>query len=165
MVVPVEKPTVTQQTQVNGHGPRAASNGAKPTNGATTKAPLACPRCAAPLWITYEEPECLQCGYVDYTYTPPVAPDARKSIISTATHFVLRYVGDFPALADTLAHVQVQRVRNFVVHAVQCPFCDQAMVQSSLSGNRKGIREGRYKCPQGHRLSLTPDRNGGQGWK
>ena len=30
-----------------------------------------CPRCDASLVSSYHEPQCLQCGYVDYSYSPP----------------------------------------------------------------------------------------------
>ena len=159
MVVPLVKPTVIQteddsfvQTHTN------------PEHAATASRKMVCPRCEAPLYITYEEPECLQCGYVDYRYTVPGVA-ASKSIISSATRYVIRYVGTFPALMDLIAHVQVQRVRNFVVHGVKCPFCDRQMIQSSISGNRKGVREGRYRCEEGHRVSLTPAKDGSLGWK
>lgn len=159
MVVPVAKPTVTQETDSLEESLKETSN------GTSTSSRMVCPRCEAPLWINYDEPECLHCGYVDYQYTPPNNGKAKKSIISTATHYVLRYVGDFPALSDKLVHAQVQRVRNFVVHDVECPFCSRQMIQSSLSGNRRGVREGRYKCPEGHRVALTPTKDGGLGWK
>ena len=86
-------------------------------------------------------------------------------MVSAATHFVLRYVGDFPALSETLTHVRLVRVRNRVVYDVTCPFCGKAMVQSSLSGKRREVREERYKCEEGHRVSLTPGKNGHLGWK
>ena len=159
MVVPIAKPTVTQEHDVSRDSPRGASN------GASTGSRTVCPRCNAPLWINYDELECLHCGYVDYQYTPPSNGNGRKSIISTATHYVIRYVGEFSTLSDTLAHVRVQRVRNFVVYGVECPFCGKQMIQSSLSGNRRGVRECRYKCDEGHRVSLTPDKNGSLGWK
>ena len=85
--------------------------------------------------------------------------------MSSATRYIIRYIGAFPALTDLTAHVHVERVRNFVVHGVKCPFCDKQMIRSSVSGNRKGVREGRYRCDEGHRVSLTPDKNGGLGWK
>lgn len=124
-----------------------------------------CPRCNTLLRINYEEPECLQCGFVDYAYTPEVTRKKTKSIVSTGTHYVLRYVGDFPTLSHTLTHVKLRRQRNRVVYGVTCPFCGQEMEQSSLSGKRREVREERYKCLDGHRVSLTPGRNGSLGWK
>jgi len=124
-----------------------------------------CPRCAAALVTTYYEPECLPCGYADYRSTPVGVNGRSRSLIATATKSVLRYVGDSPMLADTLTYVQLRRVKNRVVYGVRCPFCSGSMEQSALSGKRKEVREERYKCEDGHRVSLTPARNGALGWK
>ncbi len=59
----------------------------------------------------------------------------------------------------------VERVRNFVVPGVECPFCNKQMIRSSVSGNQEGVREGHYRCDEGHRVSLTADKSGGLGWK
>ncbi len=124
-----------------------------------------CPRCNALLRINYDEPECLQCGYADYTYNPSTLNRSRKSLLAAGTRYVLRYVGEFPSLIDTIAHVKLQRLRNRIVYGVCCPFCSRPMMQSSLSGKRKEVREERYKCAEGHRVSLTPSRGGNLGWK
>ena len=86
-------------------------------------------------------------------------------MISSGTRYVLRYVGDFPSLSETLTHVQLRRLRNRVVYSVTCPFCQGEMEQSSLSGKRREMREERYRCTDGHRVSLTPTPNGALGWK
>lgn len=126
---------------------------------------LTCPRCTAQLRINYDEPVCLQCGYVDYQYTPPSPAKRLTNLISAGTSYVVRYVGEFPSLADTLAYVYLKRLRNRAVYGVACPFCSRQMEQSSLSGKRREVREERYKCPEGHRLSLMPGKNGSLGWK
>ena len=125
-----------------------------------------CPRCDASLVSTYYEPQCLQCGYVDYSYSPPTQI-GRKNLLSSSTRYVFRYIGDFPKFAETLAHVQVRRLRNRIVFGVTCPFCkdDVDMEPTSLSGRRKQIREERYRCRAGHRVSLIPRRDGSMGWK
>ena len=107
----------------------------------------------------------LQCGYVDYQYSPPEAAMAKKSIISTATGYVLRYVGPFPNLSDRVTNVRLLRFRNRVRYDVNCSFCNTAMTESPLSGERRELREERYKCSDGHRVSLIPDRSGSLGWK
>ena len=126
----------------------------------------ACPRCEASLVSNYYEPHCLQCGYVDYSYTPP-SKIGKKNLMSAGTLYVFRYMGDSPTLSETLAHVQLRRLRNRIVFGVTCPFCDDdvEMEQSSLSGKRKEIREERYRCPYGHRVSLIPRKDGNMGWK
>lgn len=125
--------------------------------------PMTCPRCDSSLRITYHEPECILCGYVDYEYKPKI--NGSKALLSSATRYILRYVGEFPELSETLAHVQVQRERNRVVFRVNCPFCHSSMTQTSLSGKRREAREERYKCSEGHRVSLTPWKGGSLGWK
>ena len=126
---------------------------------------MICPRCEAQLRMNYDEPECLQCGYVDYHYTSPAPSNGHKSIIGAGTRFILRYVGEFPSLVETLTYVQLRRLRNRVVYGVTCPFCGGDMEQSSLSGKRREVREERFSCALGHRVSLTPGRNGDLGWK
>ena len=124
----------------------------------------ACKRCGTRMVMSYDEPECLVCGYVEYSYTREFSGD-RENLLSTATRYVLRYVGDFPALTETLAHVKLIRIRNRVGFAVNCPFCEQIMEESSLSGKRPEVREQRYKCTDGHRVSLIPNNSGMMGWR
>ena len=147
------------------------------TNGAaepTVSVPLvsapavrrhSCPRCSTRLVNGYDEPQCLTCGYADYVNTRDGLRDGGQNVLSTATRYILRYVGEFPTLAETLAHVKLIQVRNRVVFAVNCPFCEKAMDQSSLSGKRPEAREQRYKCMEGHRVSLVPVKNGMLGWR
>ena len=155
MVVPLVMPTVTRENETFAQAPAQQE--------ANTR--MECPRCEAPLRITYEEPECLQCGYVDYRYTAPAAGAGKKSLISSATRYVIRYIGTFPALTDLSAHVHVEQVRNFVLHGVKCPFCNKQMIRSSVKGNRDGVRKGFYRCDEGHRVSLITDKDGSLGWK
>ena len=126
---------------------------------------LTCPRCMTLLRVNYDEPLCLQCGYVDYSYVSKSSQMKKKNLVSAGTRYVLRYVGDFPTLTNTLTHVKLIRVRNRVIYGVNCPFCRKGMTQSSLSGKRREVREERYKCNQGHRVSLTPGKDGSLGWK
>ena len=136
-----------------------------PRGVASSATPTLCRRCDTRLIRGYDEPQCPSCGYVDYSHAPEDAPDRAKCLISSATLHVLRYVGDFPSLSETLTHVKLIRVRNRVMYAVNCPFCERAMDQSSLSGKRPDVREQRYKCMDGHRVSLVPSKNGALGWK
>ncbi len=131
---------------------------------ATTKPLSLCPRCDSDLVISYHEPECLLCGFVDYAYTP-VKRIGTKSVVSDGARFILRYVGDFSSLSETLANVRLRRLRNRVIYGVECPFCGGQMDQSSLSGKRREVREERYKCESGHRISLLPKKDGSLGWK
>ena len=123
-----------------------------------------CARCDTMLSVSYEESLCMVCGYVDYNYVSPNGTTS-KSMLSSGTRFVLRYVGDFKSLAETLTHVKLQRLRNRIIYGVSCPFCGGSMEQSSLSGKRREMREERYRCTEGHRISLTPTPSGALGWK
>ena len=144
----------------------AESERSDPRGVAPSTTHALCRRCDTRLMRGYDEPQCPSCGYVDYSHAPKDARAMTKRIISSATLSVLRYVGDFPSLSETLTHVKLIRVRNRVMYAVNCPFCERAMDQSSLSGKRPDVREQRYKCMDGHRVSLVPSNNGSSlGWK
>ncbi len=135
-----------------------------PRTVAPTRPHQACPRCKASLIMTYNEPECIQCGFVDYKYVFPT-PINSKNAINSPRMSIFRYMGDSPTLKETLVYAQLRRIRNRVVYAVTCPFCRSEMDQSSLSGKRREIREERYKCIQGHRVSLIPRKDGNMAWK
>lgn len=137
----------------------------QPKNEVSQPEELICPRCDSQLRINYDEPQCLQCGYVDYSYVPPNAHKRKRSLMSKGTQYVLRYTGSSKVLTDTLTHVQLQKFRNRAIYLVSCPFCHKEMTQSSLSGKRREVREERYKCDDGHRISLLPSRRGSLGWK
>ena len=137
-----------------------------PTRGTASGNPHRfCPRCSASMIIAYEDPQCLQCGYVDYSYAPQPDKKNKDNLMARAAPSVFRYIGDSPNLSETLTYVHLERVRNKVVYSVTCPFCENIMEQSSLSGKRRELREERYRCAMGHRVSLVPKRGGGTGWK
>jgi hypothetical protein len=143
----------------------AAQTEAEPRRVAAEGAPKTCVKCHAPLFMGYYEPECLKCGYADYGYATQSSSDKQRNVVSSATKSILRYVGDFPNLSDRLVLVKLVRLRNRAVYAVACPFCKRSMMRSSLSGKRPDVREERYRCVDGHRVSLTPGKNGSLGWK
>ena len=165
MVLSVATPDLSTSPQVSPGANGAAEPRTNPIVAEPTNGTLPCQRCGAKLVMGYYEPQCMCCGYVDYSYTPQSPPREDRCIISTATRYVLRYVGDFPTLTETLTHVRLVRVRNRVVFDVDCPFCDKNMDESSLSGKRPEVREQRYKCLDGHRVSLVPGKRGMLGWR
>ena len=136
------------------------------TTTETDPTPLACPRCNGRLYTRYHEPECMQCGYAHYPHTPPTKI-GNTNLMSSGTRSVIRYVGDAPLLTERLLYVRLTRMGTRIVYAVTCPFCEVEMEQSSLSGKRREIREERYRCPDGHRISLIPipNRDRPLGWK
>ena len=165
MVISVTTPDVYATSEVS-HQSEVAVESTITTLVETPKAKKdVCPRCETRLMMGYDEPQCLHCGFADYEYAPKTPPRNGTNILSAATRYILRYVGDFPSLSESLAHVKLIRVRNRVVYVVACPFCNKAMDQSSLSGKRPEVREQRYKCMDGHRLSLVPGKNGMLGWR
>ena len=157
MVTVVRKPVSVQESQVQ-EAETQSSVGVEATAPRS-----ACPRCSVRLFTGYYEPECLKCGWVDYEFQAPTRP--RQSILGSATRYILRYVGEFVALSETLTHVKVVRLRNRAVYGVVCPFCAKPMAQTSISGKRREVREQRYECGLGHRVSLTPTKGGSLGWK
>lgn len=124
-----------------------------------------CPRCSGFIHWGYEEPGCLQCGYVDYFSPPQRTTSKSTSILNKGTEYILRYKGDSECLAEILTIVKVVRIKNRVTFALNCPFCGVRMEQASMSGHRKEIKEERFKCPTGHRVSLIPSEEGVVGWK
>lgn len=124
-----------------------------------------CPRCSDILVKGFEEPECLRCGYVDYGHLERSRSVRSENLVSSGSTYVLRYVGDSPGLQHTLTYVKAVRLGNRAVYAVTCPFCSVRMEQSYFSGKRRNVNEERFKCLQGHMVSLTPGRDRSLGWK
>jgi len=131
----------------------------------TVADPTNCVRCSARLVNIFDEPQCPVCGWADYSKIPERTRGT--SLLSTATRFVIRYAGDSGALSETVADVRVVRIRNRVAYEVNCPFleCQKTMEQTSLSGKRPEVREQRFRCTDGHRVSLLPGKGGMLGWK
>lgn len=118
-----------------------------------------CPRCNNRLQQDFPdmEPECVACGYVDYTFIPKVS--VGKSILQTATEYFIRYNGTYDYLKDTTVHVKTIRIGNpngsgRLENRPTCPFCEESMQSLSLSGKRKNKVETRFKCVSDHRISL-----------
>lgn len=124
-----------------------------------------CPRCGGFIFMSYQEPGCLQCGYVNYFSPPQRRDDGNGSILNKGTEFILRYMGDSRFLTETLTTVKVVRIKNRVTYDLDCPFCGDGMEQASMSGHRKNLKEERFKCSDGHRVSLIPSELGVVGWK
>lgn len=126
---------------------------------------MICPRCDKKLHRRYDEISCPTCGFRRDVESPRRTRGGEKTAVNDGTRYILRYIGDSDSLSQTLVHVQLQRMRNRVVYKVSCPFCTGQMIQSSLSGKRREVREERYKCTKGHRVSFAPAENGSLGWK
>lgn len=124
-----------------------------------------CPRCADGLNLNgFGEPQCILCGYVDYAYNPD---RAIKTKGFGGTQYILRYGGDDKNNAhykEELVHVslapksRISNGRNIprLIWRVECPMCNGNVImeQTSLSGKRREVAEQRFKCGQGHRISV-----------
>ena len=153
-----------REAAVRPSGGASGSATITPVRPVPQASPEACVRCGMRLFVNYDEKQCPTCGYTDYSMTVEVSR-GRKTLLSTATRHVFRYAGDSPALRETLTHATLVRIRNRVGYKVSCPFCNETMEESSLSGKRPEAREQRYKCSLGHRVSLIPGKNGMTGWR
>lgn len=127
-----------------------------------------CPRCGAQLRQSYPdtEPECITCGYVEYGFEPRRRQNAQR--LFSATAFRVRYVGKFPEMKEQLCTLSSRRRATHtgsMVYDVSCPWCGTLMSEGSLSGKRIDKQEHRYKCSQGHRVSLIITGRGVTGWK
>ena len=137
----------------------------RPVTEVLPSRPSQCVRCGSRMFMGREEPECSACGYADYTYSRDMAPRwARESLLSSATRCVARYVGASERLAHTLVHMTLVRKGTRAIYEVTCPFCQGSMEESSLSGKRSEPQEQRFKCGDGHRVSIMPGRNGMPVW-
>ena len=126
---------------------------------------LSCPKCSSIIVRTYYEPQCLQCGYVDYSTPLEKIESPGSTVVGSATRYMVRYKGHSENFKEKLAHVKVVREKNRIIFNVNCPFCETSMEQTSLSGKRKDLREERFKCNQGHRVSLLPSKKSGITWR
>lgn len=137
----------------------------RPVTEVLPSRPSQCARCGSRMFMGRDEPECVTCGYADYTYSRDMAPRwARNSILSSATRLVARYVGASERLAHTVVHMTLVRKGTRAIYKVTCPFCQGSMEESSLSGKRAEPQEQRFKCGDGHRVSIMPGRNGMPVW-
>ncbi|MBN18004.1 MAG: hypothetical protein CL758_00765 [Chloroflexi bacterium] len=156
MVTPVAKPIISTLTIPSTHPIQPEEKGIE-------KSKVLCPRCNSKLRITYYEPQCIQCGFVDYEYKENIKKS--KNVVNSGTKYVLRYYGEAESLNNTLVNIELYRLGNRAVYNVTCPFCTTKMEQTSLSGKRRDMKEERYKCEKGHRVSLKVKEDGGLGWK
>ena len=132
--------------------------------------PRACPRCYwTPLLTNFDEIKCVQCGYVEYLTRVELTAaesNADESIdiaseTFRATTYAVRYAGAFEAQKSKVVYVTAYAEPNMKKRdaqlRVKCPFCESgaAMSPASLSGKRRRQNEARFRCEDGHRLSLV----------
>ena len=120
-----------------------------------------CPRCGTSLVPDVMDGylRCLVCGHYDYD-----SPVRLRPLSEFSKHIVLRYGGPEPALQNRLVKARILKPAGREDHntpqdaalAIDCPWCDLPMSESSLSGKRREPSEVRYACPMGHRISVLP---------
>ena len=128
--------------------PRRVTPGLPGTSGKPKTNKSHCPKCSARLSVNFEEAECLSCGYVDYEYTVQRPEQTRNSVIGTGTRYVLRYIGEFPALVEVLTHVKVYRVRNRAEFGVSCPFCGSVCLNLLCPAKEERLERSDINAPQ-----------------
>lgn len=133
---------------------------------APTPAGSSCPRCEQVLRRNdkTQEPECWDCGYVDYSHTP--ATHGSDSILSRGRLYIARYSGDYPAMKGKLLYLEAghHQFVNASRLTIWCPWCSRAM--SYLQGKiGRSARGERYQCPENHRLTLDRDGQDNYVWR
>ena len=83
-------------------------------------AQLLCPKCSSAIVKTYYEPQCLQCGYVDYSTPLEKIESPGSTVVGSATRYMVRYKGHSDNFKDKLAHVHRRRKMQINMHHDVC---------------------------------------------
>jgi hypothetical protein len=125
-----------------------------------------CPRDGTRLRLQPGEyPNCVHCGYEDYTHDPP----QRKRRSALARGVVqLRYIGFSDRLEGQTIPVRLRRHPTAAAGAVtvpSCPYCTGDMKAVPKSGYGKNDGERTYRCRKRHRILLYTSTDGEwRGW-
>lgn len=115
-----------------------------------------CPRCGQKLASNiFGEPECIQCGYTDYS--PQPKPAFKTRTLFNSTQISARYCGEYEQSSSTTVTLDIERKTHFTNPRYQpaiCPWCGKAMAKTSLDK-----RWSFYRCEYGHLISLVQDRD------
>ena len=134
----------------------------------------ACPRCMGRVLQLYEEPKCQSCGYQDYSAAAlRNGRSITAELLASATAYVLRYAGDWPAMRDRTTLIKVTKPpgRSWrIAYRVTCPFCPTPtpMSQRDIGGktrNRNGNYALAFHCAARHRIVVGLTASGLTGWK
>lgn len=137
------------------------------TEPATHSSRMVCPRCQGKLRIDYDEPACLRCGYVDYSYVPTKQVD-EQSVLSSATKMRVRYGGDERHLRKTLCLVNKRKrspgstIGSLADEAV-CPF-DGLVMRQIQEAAKRNRGYSRHQCDNNHVIALVPIGDGNLVW-
>jgi hypothetical protein len=129
---------------------------------------ITCPRDGSQLdSIRSEYPSCLQCGYEDYSYTPPKRKRRGNALLGGLSS-KLRYIGFSPQLEDLTLEVHVKRdnsAKMGILTVPTCPWDGRAMKVAPMGGKRRNRNERTYHCSKRHRINLLSSINGDwRGW-
>ena len=127
------------------------------------QASTSCPRCGGTLYEGSYEPECLQCGWADYSHA------ASKAKVTELTgQFLLRFVGEEPRWKETVIKAQVYRNGVYIKTRLWCPYpdCQLPMERGPIQGGTERQRLQTYWCEGGHDVKVVLDRNReATGWR
>ena len=144
-----------------------------------------CPRCNTQLRQTYlsEEPECPACGYIDYTYIPPIVKSEGPRLMESAVINHVVYKGDSQALGNVTLGVRSERMHPRTPYGPansgssrmkdipSCPFpsgkgrCGEDMGVLPETTQERKRNERRYACADGHQVRIITENEGNQWWR
>ena len=125
-----------------------------------------CPRDGTRLRLQAGEyPNCVHCGYEDYTYAPPKRK--RRNALARGVA-QLRYIGFAAGLEGQTITVRLRghpKAAAAAVSVPSCPWCNGDMKAVPKSGYGKNDGERTYKCRKRHRILLYTSADGEwRGW-
>jgi hypothetical protein len=125
-----------------------------------------CPRDGARLRLQAGEyPNCLHCGYEDYSYDLPKRK--RRNALARGVA-QLRYIGFAAGLEGQTITVRLRghpKAAAAAVSVPSCPWCNGDMKAVPKSGYGKNDGERTYKCRKRHRILLYTSTDGEwRGW-
>lgn len=131
-----------------------------------------CFRCKAEMRLSLNgEPECLQCGNVDYSYEAPKSKvKKRRGIAGRGKLTRVRYGGTSSKLVAHVATLEANRAvgsKGYEVTAISmaCPYCRGEMwVAGDAKKDKKKIGY-LFRCVQRHSVGLYRAKDGGLFWE
>jgi hypothetical protein len=124
---------------------------------------MKCPRCGSCLYIIYDEPNCFQCGYVDYSYVPPQTPKKKKGTKGRKPLAIPRIESGVKELDTLEAEMEIVGGRQYMY----CPFCRRVL--RPVSKTKRQYKEFpdflKYQCITPHTIFFKSTPNGEfDGW-
>lgn len=133
-----------------------------------------CPRCCdGALSFDGEEWICIHCGNEDYFRARPSLESFRSRLsFDHAPEQTASYAHDGTYQRMRQVTVRYKTVIKFVAGGntkrtilAWCPFCGGAMDQTAPTPRMRNAGESRFRCGEGHRISLFAMQNGDMVWR